>query len=93
MIVSFGNKVTEEVWEGKFSKRLPPEVQTVGRRKLRMINNSQNINDLRIPPSNHLEKLAGSLNAYYSIRINAQWRLIFKWNAGNASDIEIVDYH
>ena len=65
----------------------------IGRRKLRMINNSQDLTDLRIPPSNRLEKLSGNLKEYYSIRINNQWRIIFNWESGNASNVEIVDYH
>lgn len=72
---------------------MPIEVQNVGRRKLRMLNNSQDISDLKVPPSNQLEKLAGKLNEYYSIRINLQWRIIFNWDNGNASEVEIIDYH
>ena len=93
MIISFGNKESEKVWLGERVKKLPNEVQQVGRRKLRMLNNSQNIMDLTIPPSNKLEKLKGGLKDFYSIRINDQWRIIFKWNSGNASEVEIVDYH
>lgn len=93
MIISFGNPVTEKIWNGDRVKKLPIEIQTVGRRKLRMLNNSVNLADLRIPPSNRLEKLSGKLKDFYSIRINDQWRIIFKWNAGNASEVEIIDYH
>lgn len=93
MIVSFGNKETEKVWMGERVRKLPNEVQETGRRKLRMLNNSQNIMDLTIPPSNKLEKLKGKLKEYYSIRINDQWRIIFKWNNGNAFEAEIIDYH
>lgn len=93
MIVSFGNTDTEKIWKGLRVKKLPNEVQAIGRRKLRMINNSLNLTDLRIPPANRLEKLSGRSKEYYSIRINDQWRIIFKWNAGNAYDVEIVDYH
>lgn len=93
MISSFGSKETEKVWEGKWVKGLPSEIQNMGRRKLRMLNNSQNISDLRIPPSNRLEKLEGNLKDYYSIRINDQWRIIFKWNNGIASEVKILDYH
>ncbi|WKN31676.1 type II toxin-antitoxin system RelE/ParE family toxin [Porifericola rhodea] len=71
----------------------PIEIQKIGRRKLRMLNSSQNIADLRIPPSNRLEKLSGNLNEFYSIRINAQWRIIFQWENGQASLVEIIDYH
>ncbi len=93
MIVSFGNSNTEKIWNGTRVKNLPTEIQEIGRRKLRMLNNSVDIADLRIPPSNRLEKLQGKSKEYYSIRINDQWRIIFKWNAGNASEVEIVDYH
>jgi toxin HigB-1 len=93
MIISFGNKETERIWLGGRVKKIPPQVQEVGRRKLRMINNSVDIADLRIPPANRLEKLSGKLKSFYSIRINDQWRIIFKWSAGNASEVEIIDYH
>ena len=93
MIRSFGSKETEKIWNGVRSSTLPPEIQTVGRRKLRMINNSIDLNDLRIPPSNRLEKLSGNLKGFHSIRINDQWRVIFIWEAGHALEIEIVDYH
>jgi len=93
MIVSFGSKETEQIWEGKRVKKLPLNVQKVGRRKLRMLNNSRDIADLRIPPSNRLEKLGGDRKGFYSIRIDKQWRIIFKWKSGNSSDVEIIDYH
>ena len=93
MIISFGTKETEKIWNGIRVKKLPYEIQNLGRRKMRMLNNSQDIADLRIPPSNRLEKLTGNLKEYYSIRINKQWRIIFIWNNGNASEVEIVDYH
>lgn len=93
MILSFGSKETEKVWNGERVRKWPIEVQTVGRRKLRMLNNSQNISDLRIPPSNRLEKLGGKLKDFYSIRINDQWRIIFRWDDGSFSNVEIIDYH
>lgn len=93
MIVSFGSSETEKVWNGERVKKLPIEIQQVGRRKLRMLNNSIDLADLRIPPSNRLEKLSGSLKNFYSIRINDQWRIIFKWSSGNAAEVAIVDYH
>ena len=93
MILSFGSKDTEKIWNGERVSKLPIEVQTIGRRKLRMISNSQNIQDLTIPPSNKLEKKKGNLKDYYSIRINDQWRIIFKWSTGNASAVEIIDYY
>jgi proteic killer suppression protein len=93
MIQSFGSKDTQKIWQGLVVKGLPLEIQQLGRRKLRMVNNAQNIADLRVPPSNNLKKLVGRLKDYYSIRINDQWRIIFRWSAGNATDVEIVDYH
>ena len=93
MLTSFGSKVTEKIWNGERVKKLPLDIQSVGRRKMRMLNNSIDVADLRIPPSNRLEKLGGNLNEFYSVRINKQWRIIFKWNNGNASEVEIVDYH
>jgi len=93
MIVSFGNSETEKVWDGERVKKLPIEIQHIGRRKLRMLNNSTDLADLRIPPSNRLEKLSGIWKGFYSIRINDQWRIIFQWNAGNAYEVEIIDYH
>ena len=93
MILSFGCKETEKIWNGIRVKKMPIEIQKIGRRKLRMLNNSQDISDLRIPPSNRLEKLTGKLNQYYSIRINKQRRIIFIWEKGNSSEVEIIDYH
>ncbi|HWR33195.1 MAG TPA: type II toxin-antitoxin system RelE/ParE family toxin [Chitinophagaceae bacterium] len=93
MIISFGTKETERIWNGERVAKLPNEIQETARRKLRMVNNSQNIADLQIPPSNRLEKLKGSLKDFYSIRVNDQWRIIFRWNSGNASEVEILDYH
>ena len=93
MLISFGDKDTKKIWEGERVRGLPTEIQEIGRRKLRMLNNSQDLNDLQIPPSNRLEKLKGNLKDFYSIRINDQWRIIFKWNNGNAEQVEIIDYH
>lgn len=93
MIRTFGDKETEKIWNGIVSKKLPYEIQDLARRKLRMLNSSQEINDLKIPPSNRLEKLKGKLNNYYSIRINNQWRIIFEWLNDDAFEVEIIDYH
>jgi len=93
MIKEFGDKETELIWTGIKSKKLPIEIQDIARRKLRMINNSQDLNDLRIPPSNHLEKLKGNLSDYLSIRINSQWRIIFIWKNNDAFAVQIIDYH
>jgi len=93
MIISFKDKETEKIWDGTISLRLPLEIQQISRRKLRMLNNSQNINDLLVPPANRLEKLKGDLKDKYSIRINDQWRIIFLWDENNSSEVEIIDYH
>ena len=93
MIISFKDKEAEKIWKGIVSTKLPFEIQNTARRKLRMINNSQNINDLRIPPKNRLEKLQGDLKNKYSIRINDQWRIIFCWDGSDSTEIEIIDYH
>ena len=93
MIVSFGSKETQKIWQGERIKKLPLEIQKIGRRKLRMLNNSQDLNDLKIPPSNKLEKLKGALKDHYSIRINNQWRIVFRWNLNNSHDVKIIDYH
>jgi proteic killer suppression protein len=93
MIQSFGSKETEKIWVGTRSAKLPIEIQQIGRRKLRMLNNSVSLTDLRIPPANRLEKLTGNRKDFYSIRINGQWRIIFKWKDGHSFHVEIIDYH
>jgi proteic killer suppression protein len=93
MIESFGTKETERIWNGEFVRGIPKEIQQVGRRKLRMIHNSIDIADLRIPPANRLEKLSGKLKDFYSIRINDQWRIAFRWSNGQAKEVTIIDYH
>ena len=93
MIGSFGSKDTERIWNGVRVPKMPNEIQEIGRRKLRMINNSQDINDLSVPPSNNLEKLKGDMAGLYSIRINDQWRIVFRWKNNNAEEVEILDYH
>jgi len=93
LINSFADKETEKIWAGEKSKVLPIEIQQVARRKLRLINNADNINDLRIPPANRLKKLKGELSNFYSIRINDQWRIIFTWQKNSAKSVQITDYH
>lgn len=93
MIISFRSKETEKVLNGEFSKKLPSDIQKIARRKLRMLNNSNSITDLLIPPSNMLEPLKGDRKGQYSIRINDQWRICFEWNNGHCLNVEIVDYH
>ena len=93
MIQSFNCKETELIWNGSHSKKFPANIQNVARRKLRMINNSINIQDLKIPPDNRLEKLKGNLKGFYSIRVNEKYRIIFQWKTPNATNIKLVDYH
>jgi proteic killer suppression protein len=93
MIQSFRDKETKRINERIRSSVLPNDIQQIAYRKLRMINNAQNLNDLRIPPANRLEKLYGKRVGQYSIRINQQWRICFEWRDGNAYNVEIVDYH
>lgn len=93
MIKQFNCKETEKVWDGVYSKKLPSDIQQRARRKLRMLNAANHINDLKIPPSNNLEKLSGDRRSQYSIRINKQWRICFEWQDGAALNVEIVDYH
>jgi proteic killer suppression protein len=93
MITSFRDEATESIWKGKFTKKLPSQIQAVARRKLRMINSARQINDLRIPPNNRLELLSGDRAGQWSIRVNDQWRVCFVWNDGQAAEVEICDYH
>ena len=93
MIKSFKDKETEKVYSREGSNKLPQDIQQVALRKLRMINNAKNMNDLRIPPANRMEKLKGDREGQLSIRINDQWRICFAWQDGNAHEVEITDYH
>lgn len=92
VIKSFACKETAGLWRGDVSRKLPRDIQQVARRKLRMLNNAQSLDDLRVPPNNRLEKLRGDLSGYYSIRVNDQWRICFRW-ADGASEVRMVDYH
>lgn len=93
MIRGLRDRETESVWKGDVSRRLPQDIQSVARRKLRMLNNARTLNDLRVPPANRLEALHGKRKGQHSIRINDQWRICFVWKDGDAHDVEIVDYH
>lgn len=93
MVVSFADKEAEKIWSGQWSRKLPQEIQQRVLNKLAMIHRSQDIHDLRVPPSNHLERLSGDRVGQYSIRINQQWRICFRWQNGNAYELEITDYH
>lgn len=93
MIRSFRDAETAIIWSGRRSRVLPPDIQTVALRKLLMLNRARTLNDLRIPPANRLEPLKGKRSGQWSIRVNRQWRICFLWNQGDASNVEIVDYH
>ena len=93
MISAFACRETEKIWTGLSSGKLPQNIQNRARRKLRMLNNAQNLRDLRIPPANRLEALRGDRSGQHSIRINDQYRICFIWRQGNAYQVEIVDYH
>ena len=93
MIQSFKCKETEKIFDLEHSKKFPAALQQLFLRKLRMLNRSISLNDLRIPPANRLEKLKGDRSGRYSIRINEKWRVCFKWQDSNAYEVEIVDYH
>ena len=93
VIRPFADANTESVWMGRRVSFLPLDVQTVGRRKLRMINSARDQRDLRSPPGNRLELLKGDRAGQYSVRINRQWGVCFRWRSGDAHDVQIVDYH
>lgn len=93
MILGFGDSETRRIWAGLRSRRLPADIQVKALMKLRLLNQAVNIEDLQAPPGNRLEKLRGDRSGQYSIRINQQWRICFKWVEGGADEVEIVDYH
>lgn len=93
MITSFNCKETEKIWNQDFSKKFPRNIQDIVLRKLIMINQALNINDLRVPPGNRLEKLKGDYKQFHSIRVNQQWRIIFIWENNNVQKIQLIDYH
>lgn len=93
MIINFKCQETEKIWQGERSAKLPSDIQHVARRKLRMLNSAKQLNDLRIPPNNRLEAAKGNRKGMYSIRVNKQWRICFKWINGGVYDVSIEDYH
>ena len=93
MFRHFRDREVQKIWEGSISRKLPADIQAVARRKLRMLNNAHLLKDLRVPPANRLEALKGARKGQHSIRINDQWRICFRWQDGDALDVEIVDYH
>jgi proteic killer suppression protein len=93
VIISFGDKETEKVFSQVFSKKLPPEIQKKALTKLILMDNAEKEEDLASPPSNRLERLKGNLLGFFSISINDQWRIIFKFENGNCKQVSIYDYH
>lgn len=93
MIKSFKCKETEGIFKGRFSRKLPNDIQRIAERKLVMIHGATVINDLRVPPANRLEALSGNRKGQHSVRINDRWRICFKWRDDGLYDVEIVDYH
>jgi proteic killer suppression protein len=93
VIKTFKDDETKKIYQRQRSRKLPADIQQVALRKLRMINNAISINDLRVPPANRLEKLSGNRAGQWSIRINDQWRVCFRWEGSDAYDVEITDYH
>jgi len=93
MIKSFASKETEKLFNREISRKFQQSIQQIARRKLEILDATEVLQDLRIPPSNHLEKLSGDRKGQYSIRINKQWRICFEWRDGDAYNVEIVDYH
>jgi toxin HigB-1 len=93
MIESFASVETEKIFQGKTSNKLPKDIQRTARRKLLYLDDAEDLRDLLAPPGNRLEKLKGDRAGQYSIRINDQWRICFKWSSNKAKEVEIVDYH
>lgn len=93
MIKGFADPETELIWSGWRSRKLPPDIQGVALRKLRLLNQAKVLADLRVPPGNRLEAMKGNRAGQHSVRINDQWRICFVWTEGGPSDVEIVDYH
>lgn len=93
MIVSFGDKETERIWEGEVSRRFPPDIARTAKRRLLMLHAAISLEDLRVPPGNRLHALSGDRKGQWSISINDQWRICFEWRSGNAVNVKITDYH
>ena len=93
MIKTFADKETEKLFRREFSRRLPESIHRVAWKKLVTLDAAERLEDLRVPPGNRLERLSGDREDQYSIRINDQWRVCFRWREGNAYDVEIADYH
>ncbi len=93
MIRSFGDKATEQLWQRRRVRSLDPRIERIALRKLRQVDSAETLSDLRVPPGNRLERLQGARLGQYSIRVNGQWRICFRWTAAGPEEVEIVDYH
>jgi len=96
VIETFENALAEDLFDDrrtKSTRKFPPELRRAGRRKLLYLHDAGDLKDLKVPPGNHLERLKGSWKEFHSIRINDQWRVVFRWGSGNAFDIQVIDYH
>jgi proteic killer suppression protein len=93
MIVSFGDRETEKVWNGEYSRKLPASIQESALTKLRLLNAAVRLDNMLVPPGNRLEALKGDRKGQHSIRVNRQWRICFVWRGGNAHNVKIIDYH
>ncbi|MDE2465991.1 MAG: type II toxin-antitoxin system RelE/ParE family toxin [Alphaproteobacteria bacterium] len=96
MIASFGNRLAEDLFldrDSRETRRFPPEIRRRARRKLLYLHDASDLRDLRVPPGNRLERLRGEMQDFHSIRINDQWRIVFRWQDGHAMDVRVLDYH
>lgn len=93
MIRSFGSKDTEKIWNEQYVKGVDRDLQRIALRKLEILHAARDVEDLRVPPGNRLEKLSGDRKGQHSIRVNGQWRICFEWREGGAENVELVDYH
>jgi len=93
VIGNFSCKETEKIWNQEYSKKFPVDIQEIALRKLFMLHRAIDINDLKVPPGNRLEKLKRNMKDYYSIKVNSQWRICFQWNNGRSINVRLLDYH
>lgn len=96
MILAFGNALAEDLFydrQSKATRLFPPDLRRIARRKLLYLHDAAELRDLRVPPGNRLEQMKGDWRGYHSIRINNQWRLVFRWSRGHARGVRVIDYH
>lgn len=96
MIDSFGNQLAQDLYDDRSTRatrKFPPELHRIARRKLLYLHEADKLSDLKMPPGNRFEALKGILKEYHSIRVNDQWRVVFKWKSGHAQDVQVLDYH